>query len=53
MKFEKLKKDYLKKIQKIHKYNKSYYDKSYSLISDQEYDKLKKEILELEKNTLF
>ena len=53
MKFEKLKKDYLKKIQKIHKYNKSYYDKSYSLISDQEYDKLKKEILELEKKYTF
>ena len=53
MKFEKLKKDYLKKIQKIHKYNKSYYDKSYSLISDQEYDKLKKEILDLEKKYTF
>ena len=53
MKFEKLKKDYLKKILKIQKYNKSYYDKSYSLISDYEYDKLKKEILELEKKYTF
>ena len=53
MKFEKIKKEYSKKIKKIHDYNKSYYDDSNSLISDQEYDNLKKEILELEKKYSF
>ena len=40
MKFEKIKKEYSKKIKKIHEYNKSYYDENNSLISDQEYDNL-------------
>ena len=53
MKFEKIKKEYSKKIKKIHDYNKSYYVDSNSLISDQEYDNLKKEILELEKKYSF
>ena len=53
MKFEKIKKEYSKKIKKIHDYNKSYYNDSNSLISDQEYDNLKKEILELEKKYSF
>ena len=53
MKFEKIKKEYSKKIKKIHDYNKSYYDDSNSLISDQEYDNLKKEIIELEQKYSF
>ena len=53
MKFEEIKKEYSKKIKKIHEYNKSYYDENNSLISDQEYDNLKKEILELEKKYSF
>ena len=44
-----LKKDYLKKIKLINKYNKFYYDKNNPLTSDKEYDKLKKNILEIEK----
>ena len=39
---------YLKKIELIKKYNKHYFDKSSSIISDQEFDLLKKEIIELE-----
>ena len=53
MKFEKIKKEYSKKIKKIHDYNKSYYDDSNSLISDQEYDNLKKEIFDLENKYSF
>ena len=44
-----LKRDYLKKIKLINKYNKFYYDKNNPLTSDKEYDKLKKNILEIEK----
>ena len=43
-------KDYEKKIELFKKYNKHYYDKSAPLISDQEFDNLKKDILSLEKN---
>ncbi len=53
MNFEKIKKLYLTKIKEIEKYNKKYYDESNSLISDQEYDKLKLEIIELEKKYSF
>ena len=45
-----IKKKYLKKIKLIQKYNQFYYDKNKSIITDQEFDSLKKEILELEKN---
>ena len=44
-----LKRDYLKKIKLINKYNKFYYDKNNPLTSDKEYDKLKKNIFEIEK----
>ena len=37
-----IKDDYKKKLSQIKIYNKNYYDKSKSLISDQEYDHLKK-----------
>ena len=44
-----LKKKYKIKIKKYLKYNKFYFDKSKPLITDAEYDELKKEILLLEK----
>ncbi len=40
---------YNKKIKEYEKHNKLYYDKSSPLIPDSEFDKLKKEILDLEK----
>ena len=46
-----IKKFYSDKIKLLHKYNKFYYDKNKSIITDEDFDKLKKEILELEKNT--
>ena len=48
-----IKKLYLTKIQKLKKHNKFYYEKSDPKISDSEYDKLKKEIIDLEKKFLF
>ena len=39
---------YKKKIKLINEYNKSYYDKNNSQVTDSEFDKLKKEILLLE-----
>ena len=50
---DKIKKDYLKKIQLIDKYNKSYYDNNESIISDQKFDFLKKGLIELEKKYSF
>ena len=46
-------KNYLKKIQLIKKYNEFYYNKNSSIISDYEFDILKKEVLELEKKYSF
>ena len=46
-------KDYLKKIKAVENYNKFYYQKDSPVISDQLYDDIKKEILELEKNNSF
>ena len=48
-----IKKNYLKKIKLLEKSNKFYYDKDSPLITDLEYDKVKKEIIELEKNNSF
>ena len=45
MKYEKIKKDYLKKIKKIIRLNQNYFDKDEPLVSDNEYDLLKKDIL--------
>ena len=42
-------KDYLKKIKLLKKYNKNYYDKDKPIVTDQEYDYFKNEILNLEK----
>ena len=46
---EKIEKKYKLKINQLKNHNKLYYDKSKPVISDNEYDNLKKEILELEK----
>jgi len=44
---------YKKKIKLITEYNKSYYDANKSLVTDKEYDELKKDILILESNYSF
>ena len=49
MKENEAKKIYNKKITQLKNYNKFYFEKSEPLITDNEYDQLKKEILELEK----
>ena len=46
-------KDYLKKIKLIEKYNKYYHDKGKPIVSDQEFDLLKKEIIYLESKHKF
>ena len=46
---KKIKTEYEKKINLINKYNEFYYNKSNSLVSDKEYDDLKKEVLNLER----
>ena len=46
-------KNYLKKIKLIEQYNKFYYDQDSPSVSDQQYDDLKKEIIELEKKNSF
>ena len=43
-----IKQNYLKKINEFKKHNKLYYENSSPLISDSEYDKLKKKVLDLE-----
>jgi len=48
-----LKKDYLKKIKLIEEHNRSYYDKNKPNITDQKYDILKVEILDLENKYSF
>ncbi len=48
-----IKKEYLKKISKLQKYNQAYYDKSVPLIDDSEYDKLKRDIIDYEKKYSF
>ncbi len=44
-----IKKNYHNKIKDLLNYNKHYYDKSSPIVSDQTYDELKKDIIELEK----
>ncbi len=48
-----IKLNYLRKIDEFKKHNKLYYENSSPKISDKEFDKLKKEILELEKKYTF
>ncbi len=50
---KKIQKIYLEKIKEIKKHNKKYYDQDSPSISDQEYDFLKNEILDLEKKNSF
>ena len=49
----KIKKNYQKLIRELEKHNKLYFDKSSPIISDSDYDKLKKEIIDIEKNNIF
>ncbi len=53
MKKEKIKNQYLEKVKELVNHNKLYYDKSSPSISDNQYDKLKKDIIELEKKFPF
>jgi DNA ligase (NAD+) len=53
MKNDSIKKDYLKKIQLFQKYNKHYYDKDKPTASDQKFDILKKDIINLESKHKF
>ena len=46
---ELIKKDYSTKIKKVQKLNKAYYQENNSIVTDQEYDLLKKQIIDLEK----
>ena len=48
-----IKKKYLNKIKELKKHNLYYYDKSKPKISDSEYDKLKQDIINLEKKYIF
>ena len=45
--------EYIKKISLISKFNKLYYDDNNPKVTDQKYDELKKEILQLEKKYEF
>ena len=49
MNFEKIKKNYEKKVEQLLKHNENYYDKNNPIISDKDYDELKIEIIKLEK----
>ena len=50
---KKIKNLYLSKLKEIKKHNINYYDKNKPIIDDSEYDKLKNQILEIEKNFKF
>ena len=50
---KKISKDYLQKIKLLEEYNKNYYDKDNPIVSDQEYDLLKKEIIDIENSYKF
>ena len=45
-----IKKLYNSKVNLLKKYNESYFDKNKSIVTDKEYDEIKKEVLDLEKN---
>ena len=53
MKNEKIKEIYNKKIEDLIRYNYFYYEKNAPKIKDSEYDKLRKEIISLEKKYRF
>ena len=50
MERSKIKKKYLSKIKELKKHNKLYYEKNNPAINDADYDSLKQEIIDLEKN---
>ena len=50
---EKVKKLYTKKIEKLLKLNKAYFEKDSPIVSDSEFDELKKELLALVKQHPF
>ena len=49
MQKKEIEKIYIKKIEKLKKYDKAYFDKDNPIISDKDYDVIKEEILKLEK----
>ena len=53
MKNSDIKIKYLEKINQLEKYNNFYYNKSSPIVDDSDYDKLKKEILDIEKKYSF
>ncbi len=53
MKKSEITKQYLQKVKLINKFNKFYFDKNKSLVSDKVYDDLKKEIMMLESSHIF
>ena len=53
MKEVEIKKYYKKKINELKNHNKLYFEKSSPKISDSQYDKIKREILDLEKKYSF
>ena len=53
MKKELIKNKYKEKIELIKLYNESYYNKDIPLVNDGKFDKLKKEIFDLEKKYFF
>ena len=48
-----IKKNYKKKVDLFNRYNEKYFDENISEISDSDFDKLKREILDLEKKYTF
>ena len=53
MKKKEIESIYKKKLKKFHEHNKSYYEKNNPIITDADFDHLKKEILELENKYVF
>ena len=53
MKKDLIKKDYKKKIKLLNYYNQQYYNENISKIPDSEFDSLKRDIINLEKNHIF
>ena len=53
MKKELVKELYIKKIDQLKKFDKSYFEEDNPIVTDREYDHLKQEILELEKKFTF
>ena len=52
MERKEIKKVYIKKINKLKKFDKAYFDDDNPIISDKDYDQIKQEILNLEKKIL-